>query len=225
MNLYRPTMKIDIEERLKRVVEVSTKKASINEWKEAAETQMQPLYNYRLDHIKEVVILAKHIASGLDVDMDVITLSAWLHDLAKPGIGGISVEQHGKVSAEMAEEILTLEKIDREKIEKVSDAIRKHVGLTLNQPLEPLEAQILWEADKILKLGMIGFMQYVLNGVRIFPGRSLEKIADEIREFLNLATNIAESIVTERGRVIAQERLETLHYVSKILDSELNPKI
>jgi uncharacterized protein len=178
-----------------------------------------------LDHAEEVVILAKHIAEESDADMEVITLAAWLHDLAKPGVGGIPAKHHGIVSAEMAEEILTQEKVDRKIIESVSDVIRKHVGLILNQPLEPLEAQILWEADKILKLGMIGFLQYILNGVRIFPGRSMKKLADETREFLNLATDIAECMVTERGRAIAQERLKTLHFVSKTLDLELNPQI
>lgn len=217
-------MKSDIEQRLRRIIEVSTKKAAIAEWEEAVKTQKVPLYNYRFDHIEEVVVLAKHIAEGTAADMDVITLAAWLHDLAKPGIGGIPAQHHGIVSAEMAEEILTLEEINREKIEKVSDVIRKHVGLTLKQPLEPLEAQILWEADKILKMGMIGFLQGTLNGVRIFPGRSLAKISEGISEFLNLATNITDSMVTKRGRAIAQERFKTLHDVSKILNSELNPK-
>ncbi len=217
-------MKSDIEQRLRRIVTVSTREAAIAEWKEAANTQKVPLYNYRLDHIEEVVDLAKHIAEGSDADLEVITLAAWLHDLAKPGVGGISPQYHGIVSAEMAEEILSQEKIDHDKIVKVSDAIRKHVGLTLKQPLKPLEAQILWEADKILKLGMVGLLQYVLNGVRIFPGRNLEQIAEETHKFLKLATNITESIVTERGRAIAQERLKTLHFISKTLDSELSPK-
>ena len=217
-------MKSDIEQRLRKIVEVSTRKAAIAEWEDAAKTQRVPLYNYRLDHAEEVVVLAKQIAKGSDADMEVITLAAWLHDLAKPGVGGIPAKHHGIVSAEMAEEILTQEKIDRKTIEKVSDSIGKHVGLTLKQPLEPIEAQILWEADKILKLGMVGLLQYVLNGVRIFPGRSLVQIAEDTREFLKLATNIAECMVTERGRAIAQERLKTLHFVSKTLISELNPK-
>ncbi|MHA1944215.1 MAG: hypothetical protein ACW96M_07455, partial [Candidatus Thorarchaeota archaeon] len=140
------------------------------------------------------------------------------------GVGGISAKRHGIVSAEMAEEILTKEKINRHTIERVSEVIRKHVGLTLKQSLEPIEAQILWEADKLLKLGMIGLLQYVLNGVRIFPGRSMKEIANETRDFLNLATDIAECMVTVHGKAIAQERLKTLRYVSKTLDSELNPQ-
>jgi hypothetical protein len=119
---------------------------------------------------------------------------------------------------------LTEEQVDHATIEKVSDVIRKHVGLTLKEPLEPIEAQIIWEADKILKLGIIGLLQYILNGVRLFPGRSLERLADEIREFLTLAKSIADCVVTDRGKAIAQERLRTLHMLSETLDSELQPK-
>jgi HD superfamily phosphodiesterase len=217
-------MNSDIEQRLRKIVEVSTRKAAIEEWRESAKTQRVPLYNYRFDHIEEVVVLAKQIAKGTDADLEVITLAAWLHDLAKPGVGGISAQEHGVVSAKMAEEILTLEKIHRRKIEKVSDVIRKHVGLILKQPLDTLEAQILWEADKILKLGVVGLLQNILNSVRLFPGRSMKEIATDIRDFLNLATNITECMVTEHGREIAKERLKTLQYLSETLDAELNPK-
>ncbi len=214
-------MKTDIEERLRNIIEVTTRKAAINEWREAAENQKQPLYNYRRDHIEEVVVLAKYIASGLDVDMDVITLSAWLHDLAKPGVGGISAQHHGIASAELAEEILAKENINPEKIYIVTDVIKKHVGLTLKKPLEPLEAQILWEADKILKLGMTGFIQYILNGIRIEPGKSLEQIGESLRNFLPLASDITKCMVTERGTKLAQLRLNTLREMSRYLDDEL----
>ncbi|MFX1483465.1 MAG: HD domain-containing protein [Promethearchaeota archaeon] len=215
-------MRDDIESRLRKIVEVSTKKEAIFEWTESATNQSVPLYNYRLDHIDEVVDLARHLAVETGADMEVVTLAAWLHDLAKPGVGGISAEQHGIVSAKMTEEILSEENIEHEKIERVTDVIKKHVGLTLEQPLEPLEAQILWEADKILKLGVIGLFQYVLNGIRLFPGRSMKQLADEIRDFLDLAGKIAGCMVTDPGKAIAQERLKTLQQVSQALDSEVN---
>ncbi len=214
-------MNRNIEQRLKKIVEVSTRKTGIIEWNKAAKTQKVPLYNYRLDHIEEVVILAKHIAEGTKADMEVITLAAWLHDLAKPGVGGIPTQDHGVVSAEMAEEILTQERIERNIIERVSDVIRKHAGLTLKKPLEPLEAQILWEADKILKLGMIGLIQGILNGVRLFPGRNLNQIEESLSDFLPLASDISQSMVTERGKELAQERFKTLKEVSKYLNKEL----
>ena len=212
----------NIESVLRNIVHSSTKKAAINEWKEASEGQEVPLYNYRMDHIEQVVQMSKHLAEGTDANLDVIHLAAWLHDLAKPGVGGISAERHGIVSAELAEDILSQEGISVEVIEQVSDAIRKHVGLTIEKPLEPIEAQIIWEADKILKLGMIGLLQYVLNGVRFNPGRSLKDIADDLSKFLSLAERIAQCMVTNRGRELARHRLETLTSVVRNLEGELN---
>jgi len=214
-------MNSDIEQRLRKIIEVSTKKAAISEWIEAATTQKVPLYNYRMDHVEEVVVLAKHIAEGSNANMEVITLAAWLHDIAKPGIRGIHKQHHGIVSAEIAEEILTQEKIEYKIIENVSDVIKKHVGLTLEKPLEPLEAQILWESDKILKIGIIGLLQYILNNVRITPGRNLHEIAEKLREFLPLAGDIASSVATAKGKEIAEERLKNLHQLADMLDSEL----
>jgi uncharacterized protein len=214
-------MKDGIEQRLREIVQISTRKAAKAEWNDSTRFQRVPLYNYRGDHIDEVVELAKFLAEGTDADMEVITLAAWLHDLAKPGVGGISAEQHGVISAEMAEEILTKENVERDKIVRVSDVIRKHVGLTLKQPLKPIEAQIVWEADKILKLGMIGLVQGLLNGVRLFPGRSTKEIADDVREFLTLAKSISDCVVSKKGKEIAQKRLETLQMLSERFDDEL----
>jgi HD superfamily phosphodiesterase len=220
----RPTrdesiMDADIEKRLEKLVEATTSKAAINEWIEATQKQKIPLYNYRFDHVRQVVKLAKHLAENTDADMEIITFAAWLHDLDKPGVGGrIS---HGKASAEQAADTLNREHVNQELICKVSDVVRKHVGLTLKEPLQPLEAQILWEADKILKLGIIGLMQSLLNGIRLFPGRSLEDIAKDVREFRGLATQISECMVTDNGKKIAHERLKTLFWFSERLDSEI----
>ncbi|MFW9975362.1 MAG: HD domain-containing protein [Candidatus Thorarchaeota archaeon] len=214
-------MKENIEHNLMMLVESSTRKAAIEEWKTAAEKQVAPLYNYRFDHIKEVVDLAKYIADGTNANMDVVILASWLHDLAKPGVGGISAQQHGVASAKLAEDILSAEGVDIEIIDRVSDTIEKHVGLTIKEALEPIEAQVLWEADKILKLGMIGLIQYILNGVRIEPGQSMVQIAESLRNFLPLASDIAECMVTERGMKLAQQRLNTLREMSRCLDVEL----
>jgi uncharacterized protein len=216
-------MNENTEKNLKKIVEVSTRKAAIEEWRTASKKQVVPLYNYRFDHIEEVVNLAKYIASGTDANVDVVILAAWLHDLAKPGIGGIPAQHHGVASAELAEHILPEEGIDPEIVIQVSDVIRKHVGLTIKEPLKPIEAQILWEADKIVKLGIVGLLQYVLNGVRITPGQGLKDIANKLREFLPLAADIARCVVTENGKVIAKERLQRLQILSEMLDSELNP--
>jgi len=214
-------MILDIENQLQQLIESSTKKAAIEEWKSSSKKQRRPLYNYRGDHVEQVVRLAKHIGSSTDADMEIVILAAWFHDLAKPGIEGVEIRHHGEVSAELAEEWLAQAGYDIDIISRVTDAVRKHVGLKLEKPLEPIEAQVLWEADKIFKLGIVGLLQYVLNSIRISPGQNLEAIAEKLREFLPLAEDIAGSVVTEKGKEIAAERLNNLHQLADMLDSEL----
>lgn len=214
-------MDADIENQIRNIVEATTKKAAIEEWKKASNKQRVPLYNYRLDHVEEVVALAKQIGPSTSANMEIVILAAWFHDLAKPGLEGIAIRGHGEASAELAEHWLAEKGYEADTISRVSDAVRKHVGLTLNKPLEPIEAQVLWEADKILKLGMVGLLQYVLNGIRITPGQNLYDIAEKLRKFLPLAEDIAGSVVTEKGKEIAAERLKNLHQLTDMLDSEL----
>ncbi|MHA1662647.1 MAG: HD domain-containing protein [Candidatus Thorarchaeota archaeon] len=214
-------MTLDIENQLRQLIETSTKKAAIEEWKSSSKKQRKPLYNYRGDHVEQVVRLAKHIGESTDANMEIVILAAWLHDLAKPGIEGIEIRHHGEASAELAEEWLAQAGYNIDIISQVADAIRKHVGLKLEKPLEPIEAQVLWEADKILKLGIVGLLQYVLNSIRISPGQNLDDIAEKLREFLPLAEDIAGSVVTKKGKEIAAERLNNLHQLTDMLDSEL----
>jgi HD superfamily phosphodiesterase len=212
----------EIEKQLRQLVETTTSEAAIEEWKSASEKQGPPLYNYRGDHVEQVVKLARHLASGTQADIEIVTLAAWLHDYAKPGIGGLSAENHGRASAEFAEVWLRNKGFESSIIARVCDAIEKHVGLTLKRPLESIEAQILWEADKIYKLGLIGFLQYVVNGLLFQPGLTLNNYHTKLVEFLPLATRIAESMVTEKGKTLAFERLRTLQDLVRILESELN---
>jgi hypothetical protein len=106
---------------------------------------------------------------------------------------------------------------------QVCDVIKKHVGLTIKKPLEPIEAQILWEADKMMKLGTIGVFQQLLNLVIIKPGQNLQDISKGLKEFLPLAEKIAACVVTEKGKTIAEERLKRVYLLSEMLEAELNP--
>ena len=45
----------------------------------------------------------------------------------------------------------------------------------------------------------------------------------KLREFLPLAADLADCVVTERGKEVASERLQRLHLLADMLDSELSP--
>lgn len=166
-----------------------------------------------------VVALAKKIAADSGADQRIVTLAAWLHDISKPDIGG--PEDHGRESAERAREILASQGVSPHDIDRICKTIEAHVGLTLNGPLASPEAQALWEADKIVKLGVSGFIHYLVNALRRRPGMSTEDLARELRDFLPLAHRIASSMHTKAGRMMANQRLGHILELSRMLDAEL----
>jgi uncharacterized protein len=207
------------EDRLIRIVQKSTTEKSIEEWSTLQDSSETPIFNYRYDHVTLVVELAKHLAIELNADLDIITMAGWLHDVAKPGMSG--VRKHGEKSADIAREMLRAEGVEVNTIERVCDVIEKHVGLTLEQPLQPLEAQILWEADKLVKLGATGIIHNILNVIRIKPGMRMEKISEEMARSLDLAKEIASSMDTIPGKRLAQIRLDTIQRFCNSLEDEL----
>lgn len=211
----------ELEVKLSKIVQSQTEVAARTEWSDIQQSHSVALYDYRFDHVRLVVNSAKQMAADLGADLEVVTLAAWLHDVAKPGMGGI--QKHGEASADMAREILIQEGIEAKTVDRVCDAIRKHVGLTLTRPVQPLEAKILWDADKIAKLGVAGLIHLLVNGLKMKPGMDLRSISNEIKEFTVLAEKIAASMNTIPGKEIAQERLRTLQNLSLILERELNP--
>ncbi|MHA2072732.1 MAG: HD domain-containing protein [Candidatus Thorarchaeota archaeon] len=209
-----------LEAKLAEIIQTESEKVALKEWIDVQKESTQAPYNYRFDHVREVVKLTKHLAARTCADMEVATLAAWLHDYSKPGSSG--VPNHGKSSAAAARRLLEDEGIESGVIERVCDAIEKHVGLTLKEPVQPLEAQILWDADKIVKLGVIGLLHFLVNGLKINPGLYLNGMAQKIQEFIPLAEKIVESMNTDEGRAIGRSRLNTLKEISERFNQELD---
>jgi uncharacterized protein len=213
------TMKEGLEKKLKQLVVSRTSTAARGEWLKAQQESEAPLFNYRFSHVSQVVAVAKHLAEATGADMDIVTTAAWLHDIAKPGMS--EVPAHGETSAKDAREILLKEGVDPDIVERICDTIRKHVGLTLDSPLEPMEAQILWEADKLVKLGVTVFAHTIVYMQKAKPSFSLKDLADELQDYLGLAERIAASMNTERAQELARTRLDAMRSISELLNSEL----
>ena len=114
------------------------------------------LFNYRWEHVQAVVRLAVRLAELTGADREVVEAAAWLHDVAK-GQG----EDHGRDGAAAARRILTGTDFSQDKIEAVAHAVLNHVGLWREEPLEPIEAAVLWDADKLTKLGATAVLHFV----------------------------------------------------------------
>jgi len=133
-------------------VREAAKKAAQAEGERARE-EYPGLFDYRWAHVQAVVRVAARLAEQTGADPEVVEAAAWLHDIGK----GKSRRGHGQDGATEARRILAETDYPAHKVEAVADAIAKHVGLSRDEPdvpIAPVEAAVLWDADKLTKLGV-----------------------------------------------------------------------
>ena len=109
----------------------------------------QPLFNYRWEHVKAVVALATRLAALTGADGLVVEAAALLHDIRKD-----TGDRHPEEGAAFARTFLAETDFPPEKIAQVAVVIEDHMGLWLDEPLTTLESQVLWDADKLAKIGL-----------------------------------------------------------------------
>jgi len=192
-----------------------------HQWRVRAGTT--PPFNYRLEHIESVVAIARQLAEATGADQDVVLAAAWLHDVSKAfkeewGDG------HGRRGAVRAKSILRRTDFPSQKIDAVGEAISAHVGLFRDQPLELIEAAILFDADKLSKLGAtstIHFLcSYPATGQRDGAPADTASAVGDLAKWADLAPRIVASLSTEPGRRMGEERLAFLQGMIQQLSRE-----
>jgi len=203
-------MKATLEEKMRELVLGESAEAALYEWANFFTGLKIPPWNYRGDHVVEAVEIAKQLAKETSADMEVVVIATWLHDCAHMNTAGTprpAGVTHGEACARKAHEFLIGEGIDEATVDRVCDAIRKHGGYTRDEALEPLEAQIVWEADKLTKIGLTAIIRHILNGVRYEPNPSMKEILERIQKWTSLMEKIAASMMTAPAKRMAIERL------------------
>ncbi len=204
-----------------RVIPIATERAreeSLELWGRSSDEE--PPFNYRLEHLKAVVHIAERLALRLGADLEIVRAAAWLHDLAKEGIAEMVEDGHGVKGAEEAREILERTDFPKEKIAAVCQAIAEHVGLHRDHPLEPLEAAILWDADKLAKLGAISLVHFLCLSP-LLGQVTTDSLLAEGQRFLGLQAKMVESMNTPLGREMGWKRYEVVRGFYEQLEREL----
>ncbi len=171
-------------------------------------------FNYRWEHVREVVRLAGWLARETGADVEVVEAAAWLHDVAK------TEPHHALVGAQRARDILADTDFPPAKLDRIVDAIAQHEGLFRDSVLEPLEAAVLWDADKLSKLGATGRLHFLAAGFAI-RHTTEDMLADERHWIENIATRTARSMNTRPGLVEAARRLAAMEAAHAALAREL----
>lgn len=198
----------DIEPRWRAVCrEFAFERASVEVRRALALAPDAPIpFNDRWEHVQRVVQMAVWLADKCGADRDIVEAAAWLHDIRK------SEPNHGKAGAAEAKQILQKTDFPAEKIAVVVDAIARHVGLTRAPgaaPLEPVECAVLWDADKLTKLG-VGVAAHQLS-TRQFDGMTLAERRKDMQKFMRtVLAKTVESMNTAPARQLAQVRYRAM---------------
>ncbi len=172
-------------------------------------------FNYRLEHVSAVATLARRLGEILGADLDILEAAAWLHDVTKS-----DGARHAETGAEYAREILSRTDFPAEKIQAVSTTITDHIGLWRDNPLTDLHSQILWEADKLSKLGLTFVVH--LTGMAINSNQSVSS-ADLVRmgQEADWQEKTVNSLHTLPARRAARDRLSAYRRFWEDLKREL----
>jgi uncharacterized protein len=184
------------------------------------------------DHTLRVKKMCDRIGAVENADMEVLTLSALLHDIGRhdeyTSRGKLCHAQTGAVKART---ILEQFGAAEELIEKVVHCVSTHRFRGANPPLS-LEARILFDADKLDSIGAVGIGRAFLFagevGARLHDpdpdtSRAAEYTREDTayREFVVKLSRLKDRMTTHEGRKMAIERHDFMVAYFKRINNEV----
>lgn len=119
-----------------------------------------PYFNYRLEHVRQVERDAIRLLEVVGGDEEVVLAAVWLHDRFKPQYGG---DHHAARAAEWVSEHLATYDFPTEKIARVHYAVLNHSSEPGILPANEHDARVVWDADKLSKLGTSNLIAFLLG--------------------------------------------------------------
>jgi len=172
-------------------------------------------FRYRAEHTEAVLSIGLEIGEKLGADEEILKAALLLHDIGRSAVK----KGHGESGARMAGGILKNTNFPQTKIADVQYAITSHVGWYETRP-ETLEARILWDADKLSKLGAFIIVQKAMRWSLM--GKNTWDAVTEFNKWLETAEYIKDNMKTEPGSKMAEERFRTLKMFITALNKEVS---
>ena len=174
------------------------------------------------EHINRVYRLAINIAEQENADIFIVGMAAMMHD-----IGHLSADtslHHADLSMSMAGELLVSYGITAATREAIFHAIEAH-SFSLGIEPRTLEAQVVRDADRLDALGAIGILRWAITGVVRRTGETQIYHPDDpfadwhalddrlymLDHFFTKLLKLEGTMITQTGRVLAQERTAFMH--------------
>ncbi len=188
------------------------------------------------DHTLRVLKHAEALCDAYpQADREVVRIAAVLHDIARPEeLAGCGRPDHALAGAEMAATFLREAGAPAALAEVIAGCIREHRYRSDRQP-STLEAQILFDADKLDSLGAAGIGRAFLFAGRLgarlhnrpeeaLAGTAYGREDTAYREYLVKLRKLPEALQTEAGRLRAEALLGFMAEFFRQLDREIYPE-
>jgi uncharacterized protein len=171
------------------------------------------------DHVLRVYRVAESLAQAEGADLDIVCAAALLHD-ANPDPEGIERPAHHLQSAEFGGQVLRAEGWDEGRIAAVQHCIRSHRFRDHSEPPQTIEAQVLFDADKLDAIGALGVARAIAYAACAgqpayappsphFLSTGQTEVGEPhsaYHEYLFKLARIQERLYTAAGRALAGER-------------------
>jgi len=163
------------------------------------------------EHVERVLDMATRLAVKHGADVEVVRLSALLHDSER----GETPNIHVNKSEKFARDLLSGMDISHSKIEAILRAIRNH-HTEEPERLETLEEKILWDADKLDALGLIGLARCLQRAG--YERKGLKHALNHLRKDVEMLTH---TMHFQETRKMAHEKLSNVKKFIELLGKEI----
>lgn len=162
-----------------------------------------------------------------DLDQEALIIAGYLHDISTVEYG---YSDHHLKSAEMATAFLCTLDISVERIKHVEQAIRTHTKVVTSEEREsiPLEGRILYDADKLGRLGGLAIVTALIEFGARYPNRAVngETLAAILRHIEERFVELFQSLNTAPAREMVREKFNnTIAFLEGVIEhlSESTP--
>ena len=169
------------------------------------------------DHTMRVVNHALKLCRDMpQADVEIVHLAAILHDVGRPlEASSQGAVDHAGKGAQIARDFLLQTGMPAERAERVARCISEHRFRNNRKP-SSIEAEILFDADKLDSLGAVGiaraffFAGKVGAGIhnsasQALAGAAYSRDDTAYREYLVKLSKLPERMLTPQGRIQAEE--------------------
>jgi len=185
----------------------------------------EPYYNYRYEHIRQVEREALRLLEAEGGDAEILLAAVWIHDRYQPQYAG--PPDHGARAANWANENLEGFGFPAVKVPEVCYAVANHSNPPGSLAGQAQEARMLWDADKLTKIGAFPVIVY-LCGFPAFPDKvmTLQSIVDHGFWHLQRVSHLVENFYFERSRQRARLKLaaERAYYAALAEEAGFEPE-